>query len=276
MHHITPPPARKLRQSARVALKKKWAPAVLVAVLSTYLGVYLSDSLPATAAVMLDPFYLFERFGSPLAPGFFSAIYHKAIDFFRAVIQHFDSFWAAIQPALLTAAITLLSFGATFLVIGSPIRLGLARFHLLLLDGDSPSIKVLFYAYRDQFFRALGLRVLRVCRILLWSCLLIVPGVIASYRYAMADYVLAENPDMSIGDALDESARMMQGNKWRLFCLQLSFIGYLILSLITFDLAALWVRPYMEQAKAQFYHRVSGRADIRRMVLDLSELSLGL
>lgn len=276
MHHVTAPPAKELRASARAALHKKWAFAVLVTILASMLGVNLAASLAATGALELDPWYLVERFGSPFAPGFFPAAYAAITDFLKAVSENFDSFWSAVRPALLGALVTLLSLGSTYLVVGSPIQLGLARVHLALTDGESPDVGTLFYAFRDQFFKALWLRVLRLLRILLWSLLLIVPGVIASYRYAMASYVMAENPGMSAGDALRESARMMEGNKWRLFCLRLSFIGYRLLSVITFGIVGIWLDPYVGQAEAQFYHQVSGRAAVRDMVEGLKELSEGL
>ncbi|MBQ7338504.1 MAG: DUF975 family protein [Clostridia bacterium] len=99
---------------------------------------------------------------------------------------------------------------------------------------------------------------------------------IATYRYAMSDYILAENPDMPIGEALRESARMMHGNKWRLLCLELSFIGWGFLCLFTCGLGFIWLAPYMYQAEAAFYHEISGREAIHEAVADMKELMVGL
>lgn len=96
--------------------------------------------------------------------------------------------------------------------------------------------------------------------------------VIARYRYAMSDYVLAENPDMTVGDALRESTRMMKGNKWRLFCLELSFIGWILLGCLSFGIGFIWIDPYMYQTEAAFYHEVSGREAIHEAIADMKEL----
>lgn len=95
---------------------------------------------------------------------------------------------------------------------------------------------------------------------------------VAQYRYAMSDYILAENPEMSPSDALAESKRMMHGNKWRLFCLELSFIGWGILCLCTCGIGFLWLSPYMFQAEAAMYHEISGREAIHGAVADMKEL----
>lgn len=95
---------------------------------------------------------------------------------------------------------------------------------------------------------------------------------IAYYRYAMSDYILAENPEISPSDALAESKRMMHGNKWRLFCLELSFIGWGILCLFTCGIGFLWLSPYMFQAEAAMYHEISGREAIHGAVADMKEL----
>ncbi len=95
---------------------------------------------------------------------------------------------------------------------------------------------------------------------------------IASYRYAMSDYILAENPDMPVSDALRESARMMRGNKWRLFCLQLSFIGWGFLCLFSCGIGFLWLSPYIYQAEAALYHEISGREAIHDAVAGMKDL----
>ena len=126
--------------------------------------------------------------------------------------------------------------------------------------------------------------------IALWSLLFIIPGIIKSFSYAMAPYILAEHPEMTASEAITESRHMMDGNKWRLFCLDFSFIGWsLLCSLPVFVMVfaltgkilssggnivnvLLWViplniplsagflflRPYEEAAWAAFYRDVSG------------------
>ena len=94
---------------------------------------------------------------------------------------------------------------------------------------------------------------------LLWSLLFIIPGIIAGYSYAMTSYILAENPEQTASDAIDRSKQRMSGNRWRLFCVQISFIGWEIPSaLLTFGIGSLWITPYKQAAIAAFYREVSG------------------
>ena len=87
----------------------------------------------------------------------------------------------------------------------------------------------------------------------LWSLLLIVPGWIKGYSYALSYHVLIDNPDMTQSEAREESIRLMEGNKMRLFLLDLSFIGWHLLSLLTGGLLYLWVIPYIQTTFALFY-----------------------
>jgi hypothetical protein len=88
-------------------------------------------------------------------------------------------------------------------------------------------------------------------------------------RYSMADYVLCENPEVGALGALRESRRMMKGNKWRLFCLQFSFIGWRLLASVVGSIGYIFLNPYLEQANAEFYHEISGRAAVREAVNEL-------
>ena len=83
-----------------------------------------------------------------------------------------------------------------------------------------------------------------------------IPGIIKSYSYAMTMYILADHPEMAPLDAIAESKRIMTGNKWRLFCLDLSFIGWLVLCILTFGILTLWVAPYQQCARAEFYESI--------------------
>ena len=97
---------------------------------------------------------------------------------------------------------------------------------------------------------------LRNLFIVLWTFLFIIPGIVKSYSYSMAAYIAAENPEMSATDAINESKLLMDGNKWRLFCLDLSFIGWSILCVFTLGIGYLFLRPYREAAFAAFYREI--------------------
>ena len=101
-----------------------------------------------------------------------------------------------------------------------------------------------------------GVLLLMWVKTFLWSLLFIIPGIIAAYRYSMSLYIILENPDMGANAALAESSRIMNGHKWEYFVLQLSFILWALLGVVTFGIALLWVTPYMELTYAAFYNRI--------------------
>ncbi len=112
--------------------------------------------------------------------------------------------------------------------------------------------------------------------LLLIAMLLLFLTIPIALRYVMANYVLAENPEVGALGALRESRCMMKGNKWRYFCLMLSFIGWNLLAALAFGIGGIFLAPYVEQSITEFYHEVSGRAAIRASVEDLSELMEGM
>lgn len=113
-------------------------------------------------------------------------------------------------------------------------------------------INDLFNGFKE-FGRSLVLYLLIGLFVLLWSLLFIIPGIIASYRYALAFYILRDNPQMSASEALNESKRLMDGYKMDLFLLGLSFIGWALLCILTLGIGLLWLGPYMNTAYTNFY-----------------------
>ncbi len=90
--------------------------------------------------------------------------------------------------------------------------------------------------------------------LVLWTLLLIVPGVIKAYSYRMVPYILAEDPTLSPTECITRSREMMRGNKWNAFVLDLSFIGWHILTILTFGLVGIfWTDPYKESTDAALY-----------------------
>lgn len=106
------------------------------------------------------------------------------------------------------------------------------------------------------FFKFLWLNILMYIYTFLWSMLFIIPGIIAQYRYSMAVYILLDNPEYSASECIRLSKEMMNGKKLDLFVLELSFIGWLLLSIIPF--VGLYVMPYMETTRANFYNALCG------------------
>lgn len=106
------------------------------------------------------------------------------------------------------------------------------------------------------FFKALWLEIVMGFFIMLWSLLFVIPGIVAAYRYSMARFVLLDDPGRPVMDCIRESKRLTAGHKGELFVLDLSFLGWLILSAIPF--VSLFTLPYMEVTKANYYNGLSG------------------
>ena len=87
----------------------------------------------------------------------------------------------------------------------------------------------------------------------LWALLLIIPGIMKAFSYALTPYILLDEPELTARQAIARSCEIMQGRRWKLFCLSLSFIGWGILSLLTFGIGFLWLAPYMNASIAAFY-----------------------
>jgi uncharacterized membrane protein len=87
--------------------------------------------------------------------------------------------------------------------------------------------------------------------------LFIVPGIVKYYAYSMAPYIKNDNPSYDWKQCLDESQRIMAGRKWELFCLDVSFIGWLIIGYLTCGIGMLWVTPYMQAAHTSFYASIA-------------------
>lgn len=139
--------------------------------------------------------------------------------------------------------------------VTGPLTLGSAYIYLNLTRGFEPDVNILFSGFQ-RFVDALVLELLIGVFTFLWSLLLVVPGIIKAISYSQAYYILAEHPEMSAKEALDESIAMMDGHKMDYFVLMLSFFPWLLLCGVTCGLAALYVGPYMQATLVNFYEAV--------------------
>ncbi len=156
--------------------------------------------------------------------------------------------------------LAVIALAAVVLILGSIISLGYSRFNLDLVDQQKePELNTLF-GYFGNWKTATLANLLQMVYILLWSLLLFIPGVIAAFSYAMTRCILAENPELAPRESIKPSKQMMAGNRWRLFCLQLSFIGWDILAGFTLGIGNLWLIPYKQAATAAFYREISDTA----------------
>ncbi len=154
-------------------------------------------------------------------------------------------------------AVFALAITVVYIVVGSFVEVGYAKFNLNLVDRRPAEVGDLF-SFASICKKTVVARILIMIYTFLWMLLFIIPGIVAAYSYAMTPYILAENPNLTAKEAINRSKLMMTGNRFRLFCLQLSFIGWMILSAFTYGIGTLWLNPYMQAATAAFYREVSG------------------
>lgn len=137
-------------------------------------------------------------------------------------------------------------------LIPGPILLGQIFMVLKVVHEQEIDITDIFEGF-NYLGKSIGLYILRGLFIFLWSLLLLIPGIIKGFAYSMAFYILAENPEMDILDALKESQRLTNGHKFELFMLHLSFVGWLILCSFTLGIGYFWLIPYMQVTYANAY-----------------------
>ncbi len=146
------------------------------------------------------------------------------------------------------------------LIISAPLTLGLASCFIKLVRNETFRLENLFDGFKN-FVSALVLILLQSVFVFLWSLLLIIPGIIAQYRYRMAFYILSDNPEIGALEALKKSKQMMIGYKWKLFCLDFSFIGWALLSCLTLFIGFLWFVPYNTASVANFYQNLKDASE---------------
>ena len=121
---------------------------------------------------------------------------------------------------------------------------------------DARLLQNIFNYGFKYYGRAIGGMLLVVVFTFLWSLLFVIPGIVKGYSYALTPYILIDDPQISIRDAVRKSQRMMSGQKFNLFYLQLSFIGWWILSIMTGGIGFLWLIPYYTTSMAAFYRNL--------------------
>lgn len=166
---------------------------------------------------------------------------------------------ACIIYMAVSFAVNLIPFGGLLgLLIAGPLYVGFSIFFLAVIRARGEVGQVV--AGFQRFGPCLGAYLLMVLFILLWTLLLIIPGIIMSYAYMMTFFVLADDPQVGAREALRRSVEMMRGNKWKLFCLYFRFLGWALLAMLTCGIGFLWLMPYMQTATAHFYEDVKPRA----------------
>lgn len=154
-------------------------------------------------------------------------------------------------PFVLTSGVLGLAFT---ILVGNPYAVGASRFFLENDGVRQPAFDRVVFGFTADFGNVVLTMLLRSIFVFLWSLLLVIPGIVRSYGYFAVPYLLAENPGMDWNRALKLSLAMTQGHKWDIFVTHLSFLGWLLLSAVTFQLVgAFYVFPYMDATNTEMY-----------------------
>ena len=148
-------------------------------------------------------------------------------------------------------SITISSSILLLLIIGA-LELGAATFSLAIARKEEARLNMIFSGF-NHYGKTLGLSLLMALFVILWTLLLIIPGIIAALSYSMAYFIMSDDPNIGIMEAINKSKKMMYGYKWKYFCLGLRFIGWMILGILSLGIGLLWVIPYIYISYAKFY-----------------------
>ena len=238
--------AADFRQRAREALKGNWFIAVIAGFIASLLGGVTSTGASYSGSSSSEG-------GSSSGGTGSTADFEMALEEIFGDPEFVTMFLTFFGIIMIVASV----FSIIYMIIGGAVGIGYSKFNLDLMDGNEARVGTLF-DYFNEWKKGFVARLLRSIYIFLWSLLFVIPGIMASYSYALVHYVMAEDPSLTAREALRESKEIMRGNRWRLFCLLLSFIGWDILGALTLGIGYLWITPYREAAIAAFYRDITG------------------
>ncbi|MBE6882601.1 MAG: DUF975 family protein [Ruminococcaceae bacterium] len=164
-------------------------------------------------------------------------------------------------PILISAVLLIMAFSFIWnTFIGYPVMVGMNRFFMEnRLSGSK--IDRLFYVFKSgNYLNVVKTMFLLNLKVLLWSLLLLIPGIIKSYEYYMVPYILAENPGISSKRAFEISKEMTNGEKFDIFWLGLSFFGWILLGTLACGIGVLFVEPYIQTTFAELYQVMREKA----------------
>lgn len=145
---------------------------------------------------------------------------------------------------------------ALAVLVYNPVEVGCRRFYIRNLR-EKAIVGNIGYAFDVEYKNIVKIMFFRDLYLLLWTLLFVIPGIIKYYEYRMVPYILAENPQMPKNQVFAESRQMMDGQKWSTFLLDLSFLGWDILGVMTGGILTLfYVQPYKDATGAALYERL--------------------
>ncbi|MBN1531574.1 MAG: DUF975 family protein [Spirochaetes bacterium] len=146
-------------------------------------------------------------------------------------------------------------FNIASLFITAPMYMGLSITYIALVKHDTLQVGNLFGGFKI-YGKSLGMYLWMLLWIFLWALLFVVPGIIKALSYSQCIYIIADNPKVKVTDALRISMKMTDGYKWDIFVMGLSFIGWMLLTVLTVFIGLLWLFPYMAATYTSMYFRL--------------------
>lgn len=180
----------------------------------------------------------------------------------------FGNTWLYLVLAVLVVGAVLSAssfiFIGPFLLLG-PLSIGLCSYTLHLLRNTERKNKVdsLLDGFRGPIVNHILVGFLVELFTALWSMLFVIPGIVKAIAYSQSFYIAIEHPEYDANTCITESRKMMNGHKWEYFCLQLSFLGWIIVGSLCLGIGTLWVTAYMRAANAAFYEDLKGQPAIQ-------------
>lgn len=166
---------------------------------------------------------------------------------------------AAVESVVLEYIVIIVVYAmAMFIAFGlmGPLNVGVAAVYINLVRNDEKiRIKNFFCGFK-KFVSSAVLSLMYTLVVTLWTLFFIVPGIYVAYSYALVFHVKSDNPTWGWKQCFDESERLMEGNRLKLFKLQISHLGWFIIGLAFVGVGALWAVPYVESSTAVFYEQV--------------------
>lgn len=155
--------------------------------------------------------------------------------------------------AVIVVIIIILALFAFRIFVGYPLEVGGRRYFIQSAQNDT-NLNYIGYGFvKGRYLDIVKSMLWRGIFNFLWFLLFIIPGIVKWYSYIMVPYILADNPNIGYKRALRLSMDMTYGEKWRIFMLHLSFIGWYILGMIALVIGTLFVMPYINATEAQLY-----------------------
>ncbi|MCR4656268.1 MAG: DUF975 family protein [Lachnospiraceae bacterium] len=169
-------------------------------------------------------------------------------------IQLTDEVIAIILAVLAVIAVFVIIGALVRIFVFNPIEVGCQNFFIKNARTQNAQFGEVGAAFKPAWMNNVKTLFLRDLFLVLWSMLFLIPGLVKSYSYRMVPYILADHPEISGTEAISLSRKMMNGNKMKTFLFDLSFIGWILLSIITLGiLAVFYVGPYYNNAAAEIY-----------------------